>query len=78
MSLERRDPKNRAETLRRVTLWISRITAPVSHVPSSIAAPDAGLRILKRLALRLLVRYEECGWLPQPALLMPLALTEDV
>ena len=77
MSQERRDLMRRAETLRQVTVWISRTTAPVSLVPLSIAAPEAGHRILKQLALRGLVRCQAHGWVPQPPLLEPGVLMED-
>ena len=77
MSQERRDLRRRAETLRQVTVWISRTTAPVSGVPPAIAAPEAGWRILKQLALRGLVRHQAFGWVPQPPLQEPGVLTED-
>ncbi len=67
----------RAETLRQVTVWISRTTTPVSQVPPSIAEPEAGCRILKQLALRGLVRCQAYGWVAQPALVEPGVLMED-
>jgi hypothetical protein len=77
MNQERRDLMSRAETLRRLTVWISRAAAPVSGVPLSIAAPETGRRILKLLALRGLVRHQADGWMPQPPLLEPGVLMED-
>ena len=56
MRTERRDFTSRAETLRRVAMWISQVTSPASHVPTYIVIAEAGQRILKRLALRGLVR----------------------
>ena len=76
MRAERRDTARRAETLRRVTMWISQRTRPASHVPGYIAIAEAGHRILKRLALRLMVRRVAEGWIPLPPLLNPRTLCE--
>ena len=76
MKAERRDSARRAETLRRVTMWISQRTRPASNVPGYIAIAEAGLRILKRLALRGLVLHVGEGWMPSPPLLNPWALLE--
>ena len=71
MGVERRDHHRRAETLKRVTLWISGETSPAREVPGHMAAADAGERILKRLALRGLVRHTESGWMARQVLIQP-------
>jgi hypothetical protein len=76
MKAERRDSARRAETLRRVTMWISQRNGPASHVPGYIAIAEAGHRILKRLALRGLVRRGAEGWIALPPLLNPPPLCE--
>ena len=76
MEGERRDPISRAEALRRVTMWISEVTGPALHVPSYVVLAEAGQRILKRLALRGLVRRVAEGWIPLPPLLNPFPLCE--
>jgi hypothetical protein len=74
MRTERRNHLARAETLKRVTHWISRETLPAQQVPSEIAASDVGRRILTRLALRGLVRHTDAGWVAQRILTAPVAL----
>ena len=64
MGMERRDHQQRAETLRRIVMWISGETTPGGQVPRDIADAAAGQRILKTLALRGLVRNVGRGWLP--------------
>jgi len=76
MEGERRDLISRAETLRRVTMWISQVTGPSLHVPSYVVIAEVGQRILKRLALRGLVRRVAEGWIPSPPLLNPFPLYE--
>ena len=76
MRAERRDFASRAETLRRVAMWISQVTGPVSRVPAYVAIAEAGHRILKKLALRGLVRRVAAGWIASPALLNPSPLRE--
>jgi hypothetical protein len=76
MEGERRDPVSRAETLRRVTLWISQVSQPAIHVPSYVVIAEAGQRILKRLALRGFVRRVSEGWIPLPPLLNPFPVYE--
>jgi hypothetical protein len=76
MRAERRDSARRAETLRRVTMWISQRTRPASHVPGYIVIAEAGHRILKRLALRGLVGRVAGGWIALPPLLNPPILCE--
>jgi hypothetical protein len=76
MRAERRDFASRAETLRRVAMWISQVTGPASRVPAYIALAESGHRILKRLALRGLVRRVADGWIASPPLLNPSALRE--
>ena len=76
MEGERRDPVSRAETLQRVTMWISHVTQPVLQVPTYVVIAGAGQRILKRLALRGLVRRVAEGWIPLPPLLNPFPLYE--
>ena len=76
MEGERRDPVSRAETLRRVTMWISQVTKPALHAPSYVVIAEAGQRILKQLALRGLVRRVAEGWVPSPPLLNPFPLYE--
>jgi hypothetical protein len=43
-------------------------------VPDTVAAADAGQRILKRLALRGLVRHTESGWMARRVLAEPAQL----
>ena len=76
MKAERRDSASRAETLRRVTMWISQVASPTLQVPVYVAFAEVGQRILKRLALRLLVRRVADGWMPQPPLLKPSLVCE--
>ena len=76
MGAERRDYASRAETLRRVATWISQVTKPASDVPAYVAIAEAGQRILKRLALRGLVRRVAEGWIPSPPMLNPWPLCE--
>ena len=76
MGAERRDFASRAETMRRVAMWISQVTGPASMVPAYVAVAEAGHRILKRLALRGLVRRVAEGWIASPPLLNPWPLRE--
>ena len=76
MGAERRDFASRAETLRRVTMWISQVTGPASRVPAYVTLAEAGHRILKRLALRGLVHRVAEGWIASPPLLNPSPLRE--
>ena len=76
MKADRRNSVSRAETLQRVTTWISQATSPARQVPAYVAIAEVGQRILKRLALRLLVRRVAEGWIAQPPLLNPSALCE--
>lgn len=69
MGIERRDFGQRAETLRRIVMWISGETTPAGHVPRYIADAAAGQRVLKTLALRGLVRNVGQGWLPHRLLI---------
>ena len=71
MRLERRNHRQRAETLRRVVAWIGTKTSPVRQVPPELVNVEAGQRILKRLALRGLVRTVKRGWMPGPSLMAP-------
>jgi hypothetical protein len=71
MRRERRDHVKRAETLRRVTMWILGNTAPTQEVPGDVASHDVGQRILKRLALRGLVRRVGNGWIAEAVLAKP-------
>jgi hypothetical protein len=75
---ERREHRTRAETLRRVVDWLQRQTTPAARIPPDIAAPAAGTRILKQLALRCLARRAAYGWMPTPILLASIALYEPV
>jgi hypothetical protein len=63
MRVERRDHQRRAATLQRVLTWIVGETSAVREVPPSIAPPDAGRRILRRLAFRGLIRRIRRGWI---------------
>ena len=74
MRQERRDLRKRADTTRRVTMWICGETSAVAEVPRSLAAPDVGRRILKQLALRGLVRRDGGGWVARSCLITPPAL----
>ena len=74
VAVERRNHRQRADTLRRVTGWISKETSPVRQVPADIVHTEAGQRILKRLALRGLVRRVTQGWTPTPSLIAPATL----
>ena len=76
MRAERRDFTRRADTSCRVAMWISQVAGPASKVPAYIALAEAGHRILKRLALRGLVRRVAEGWIASPPLLNPSVLCE--
>jgi hypothetical protein len=71
---ERRDLRQRADTTRRVMIWICGETSAVAEVPRYLAAPDVGRRILRQLALRGLVRRADGGWVARRWLLAPPAL----
>ena len=74
--VERRNYDDRASTFQRVLLWLRSETTPVHRVPTQLTSSKAGLRILKQLAIRGLVRVTDEGWIPQPLLLNPPALVE--
>ena len=74
MRQERRDLRKRADTTRRVMMWICGETSAVAEVPRYLAAPDVGRRILKQLALRGLVRRDGGGWVARRCLITPPAL----
>lgn len=76
MRQERRDLRKRADTTRRVMMWICGETSAVAEVPRYLAAPDVGRRILKQLALRGLVRRDDGGWVARRCLLAPPALNK--
>lgn len=69
VSPERRDLDARAATLRRVIAWMQVRSAPCTVPPDDIADRDAAVRIIKRLALRGLVRRVAAGWIPSLVLL---------
>jgi hypothetical protein len=71
---ERRDLRKRADTVRRVMMWICGETSAVAEVPRYLAAPDVGRRILRQLALRGLVRRANGGWVARRWLITPQAL----
>jgi hypothetical protein len=74
MRVERRDHRKRADLARRVAQWISGAPSVVGEVPPYTATPDAGRRILKRLALRGLIRRVEWGWVAGSPLIRPTPL----
>ena len=74
---ERREYHTRAETLRRVVAWLRGQTLPAQQVPTTIAPPAAGIRILKRLAMRSLARREPAGWMPTRILVSTIDLQES-
>ena len=74
MRVERRDHRKRADLERRVAQWISGAPSVVGEVPPYIASPEAGRRILKRLALRGLIRRVNWGWVARSALVRPALL----
>ena len=76
VGVERRNYHDRANTLRRVLLWMQSERAPVAAVPDNLTTAEVGIRILKQLALRGLVRITDQGWMPQPLLLNPALLVE--
>jgi hypothetical protein len=69
--MDRRNPERRALTLQRLLDLLREhvhgIQAEAVRVDSLTA--DAAQRILKRLAIRGLVRLEERRWVPRPVLL---------
>ena len=69
MPQDRRDYGRRAAATQSVVLDLLYRIGPVEGV-----APDAVQRILRRLALRGLVRVGPTGWRPALPLLMPVAL----
>ena len=71
---ERRNFRNRADTVKRVLAWLRSEDQPVRELPSSLIPRAAGLRILKKWALRGLVRKTEGGWMPLPWLFNPPSL----
>jgi hypothetical protein len=73
---ERRDFRKRADTTRRVVTWICGKASAVAEVPRDLVARDAGRRILRRLALRGLLRSTDAGWVPCRWLLVPPALSK--
>ena len=72
--VERRNYDDRASTFQRVLLWLRSTPAP--GAPTQLTSSQAGLRILKQLAIRGLVRVTDEGWIPQPLLLNPPALVK--
>ena len=72
--VERRNYDDRASTFQRVLQWLR--STPVPGAPTPLTSSQAGLRILKQLAIRGLVRATDEGWIPQPLLLNPPALVE--
>lgn len=76
MRTERRNFRTRADTMRRVLTWIRAQNSPVVCVPRHLATPEAGVRMLKQLAIRGLLRSTAEGWVPQPSLLNPPPLVE--
>jgi hypothetical protein len=74
--IERRDHQERANTVRRVLIWMRSERSPVAGVPRHLASPDAGMRILKQLAMRGLIRSTREGWVAQPFLRHPPPLTK--
>jgi hypothetical protein len=75
---ERRVHATRAETLLRVVAWVQRQTTPAPEVPPEVAPEAVALRILKRLALRSLTRWEPSGWLPTRILLTSIEALERI
>ena len=71
MRTERRDHQRRAETVQRVTQWITAQTTPAQGMPSDLVPSDVGVRILKRMAFRGLIRYVGTGWIAHPMLVRP-------
>ena len=69
--MERRNYSDRASTVRRVLLWIQSERTPVTSLPSHLATPEAGTRILKQLAIRGLIQITDDGWIARPLLLNP-------
>jgi hypothetical protein len=71
MRMERRDHQRRAETVQRVTQWITAQTSPAQGMPNDLVPRDVGVRILKRMAFRGLIRYVGTGWIAHPMLVTP-------
>ena len=71
MRQERRDLRKRADTTRRVMIWICGETSAVAEVPRYLAPPDVGRRILRQLGMRGLVRRANDGWVARRWLLAP-------
>lgn len=71
---ERRDPRRRAATLHRVISWMQNRRNPFTDVPADVGPPAAAARIVRRIALRGLIRWVGSGWLPNPLLGAPVSL----
>ena len=71
---ERRDYRRRADVERRVAQWISSAASVVGEVPPYIASPDVGRRVLKKMALRGLIRRVDWGWVARGPLMTPARL----
>ena len=65
---ERRDPRRRAATLHRVISWMQNRRIPFTDLPADVVPPAAAARIVRRIALRGLVRWVGSGWVPSPLL----------
>jgi hypothetical protein len=65
---DRRDPQRRSAVLQRIVEWMQRRMEPFTEPPQDVAEPTVAARIIKRLAMRGLVRRVDTGWLPNPLL----------
>jgi len=78
--VERRNHRDRAETLRRVIAWLRDASLggrrPISAIPDDISPACVVERILRRLMVRCLTRTVAGGWIPTQALLHPAKLEE--
>lgn len=59
---DRRDIRRRSEAVSRIVQWLNAQHLPIRAVPDDVADSAAATRILKKLALRGLVRRVEGGW----------------
>ena len=75
MRIDRRDHQTRANTLRRVIEWLTQDTS-ASQVSPDIADLAVARRILRRLAVRGLVRHTPSGWVARRVLSTPAELQQ--